>query len=217
MKLNFQYSKEKDIWCILNKGKSSNNSQAPTKVYGLLVESCGENPTAEDVSAFVDKYISENNIKVEDCIVEYQNNWESVADEYQKRAEEVFGCSIPGDVTVYLTINNRCPYDIENNSFFVSVSNEFPTKTIVHELWHFYTWYGLGADQLQKLGKEKYNDLKESLTVLLNIECKDLLPEGVQDSGYPQHKELREKIIELWAKEKNIHKLWETLATKMLE
>ena len=52
MELNFQYSKEKDIWCILNKGKSSNNSQAPTKVYGLHVQSCGENPTAEDFSAF---------------------------------------------------------------------------------------------------------------------------------------------------------------------
>jgi hypothetical protein len=40
----------------------------------------------------------------------------------------------------------------------------------MHELWHFYTWYGLGVDQEERLGKEKYNDLKEALTVLINIE-----------------------------------------------
>ena len=57
-----------------------------------------------------------------------------------------------------------------------------------YNLWHFYTWYGLGADQEQKLGKQKYNDLKEALTVLLNVECKDLMPEGVSDGGYPSTK-----------------------------
>ena len=81
----------------------------------------------------------------------------------------------------------------------------------MHELWHFYTWYSLGIDQEEKLGKQKYNNIKEALTVLLNVECKDLMLEGAYDSGYPQHKELRDKIIELWEKEKNISKLWEQI------
>jgi hypothetical protein len=81
----------------------------------------------------------------------------------------------------------------------------------MHELWHFYTWYGLGADQEEKIGKQKYNDLKEALTVLLNVECEDLLPEGVIDTGYPQHQEIREKILQYWEKEKNIKNLWNYL------
>jgi hypothetical protein len=32
----------------------------------------------------------------------------------------------------------------------------------MHELWHFYTWYGLGAGEEARLGKERYNTLKEA-------------------------------------------------------
>lgn len=210
MRLTFTYDKEKDIWCLLNKGKSSNNSQSPTKVYEQLVAAAGENPTPEQTSEFIDKYLAENNIDLDARIRELENSWAKLADEYQTRAEQIFGTTLSADITVYLTINNRCPYDITNDSFFVSLSNESPTRTIMHELWHFYTWYELGAGELEKLGNEKYNDLKESLTVLLNIECKDLLPEGVEDTGYPQHAELRKRIVELWSQEKDIRKVWET-------
>jgi hypothetical protein len=81
----------------------------------------------------------------------------------------------------------------------------------MHELWHFYTWYGLGENQEEELGKEKFNDLKEALTVLLNVECKDLMPEGVIDVGYPQHQEIREEILKYWANDKNINSLWNFL------
>ena len=81
----------------------------------------------------------------------------------------------------------------------------------MHELWHFYTWYGLGVGQEEKLGKQKYNDLKESLTVLLNKECADLFPIDFTDKGYPQHKELREKILKFWSNDKNVFNLWKYL------
>ena len=142
----------------------------------------------------------------------FQKDWEIIGDIFQNIAEIIFGITISRDITVYLTINERCPYDIENNFFFVSMSiSSSVRKTIMHELWHFYTWHGLGAKELEKLGVQKYNDLKEALTVLLNVECKDLLPEGIPDMGYPQHKELREKIVEFWKKDKNINNLWEYL------
>lgn len=214
MKLAFTYDRQKDIWCLLNKGKSSNNSSSPTKVYERLVTAVDENPTPEQASEFIDRYLAENNINLHEHIRELENSWSSIESEFHARAERIFGTTIPTDITVYLTINNRCPYDIENNSFFVSLSNESPTRTIMHELWHFYTWYGLGAGELEKLGNEKYNDLKESLTVLLNIECKDLLPEGVEDTGYPQHAEPRKRIVELWSEEKDVRKVWKTLANE---
>ena len=57
MQVNFTYDRIKDIWCLLNKGRSSNNSKNPTKQYEQLVAKFGENPTAEDVAVFVDEYI----------------------------------------------------------------------------------------------------------------------------------------------------------------
>jgi len=214
MTIEFQYNKEKDIWCLLNKGKSSNNSQIATKVYEQLIASHGENLTSDIVADFIQKYISEKQIDLQKCIADYQEDWNSISTEYEKRAEAVFGISLPQNMIGYLTINNRCPYSIENNYFFISVPTVSPRLTIMHELWHFYTWYSLGADQEEKLGKQKYNELKEALTVLLNMECKDLLPEDIYDDGYPQHKEMREEIVEFWSKEKNMHKLWNYLKAK---
>lgn len=43
------------------------------------------------------------------------------------------------------------------------------------------------------------------------MEGKDLLPEAVEDTGYPQHKELREKILKFWEKDRDIVRLWKHL------
>lgn len=211
MKINFQYNKERDVWCLLNKGKSSNNSQNPTGQYKQLVQAYGENPTEESASLFVDKYIEDNKLVIDEYIKQYQTEWDLVAGEYHKRAEAIFGVSLSANVDVYLTINSRCPYHIKENSFYVAFPRKSANSTVMHELWHFYTWYGCGTDQEQVLGKQKYNDIKESLTVLLNVECKDLFPENIFDAGYPQHKEMREKILEYWAKDRNIINLWKFL------
>jgi len=208
MQSHFTYNRDKDVWCLLNKGKSSNNSQTATKVYEELVAAEGNDPTPEAVSKFIDAHIANKGIDIPGLITKFENDWSAVADEYHKRAERVFGKTLSQDVTAYLTVNTRCPYSIENNFFFVSVLNASARKTIMHELWHFYTWQRFGSDYEARLGKQKYNDIKEALTVLLNIECTDLLPEGVTDTGYPQHKELREKIVTIWKDTKDIEKVW---------
>jgi len=211
MTLSFNYNQDKDVWCLLNKGKSSNNSPQPTKVYESLVAKYGDNPSEIDTKSFIDFYFTENNVSIERCIEKYLADWQLVSDEYHKRAKNIFGTELPEDICAYLTINNRNPYSIADSMFYVSVPRETIRKTIMHELWHFYTWYGLGVDQETKLGKEKYNELKESLTVLLNVECGDLLPDGVVDEGYPQHQALRKNISELWSTHKDIKQVWELI------
>ena len=211
MKVIFNYNEEKDIWCLLNYGKSSNNSTTPTKTYEELISFVGENPRKEDASKFIEKYMRDQSVNVQEYINRYQNDWETVADEYQRIAEKIFGVSLPKDVTVYLSINKRCPYNIGGNYFFVPVPAFGQRKIAMHELWHFYTWYKFGITWEEKIGKQKYNDLKEALTVLLNIECKDILPRDIYDLGYPQHKELREKIVQIWLETRDIDKLWERL------
>lgn len=211
MKVIFDYSKDKDVWCLLNKGKSSNNNPNPTKVYELLTAKCGESPTEENTSSFIDTYLAENDASIEAYVAKYTEEWSLVSDEYYKRAEAVFGVVLPQDVTAYLTINNRNPYSITDNLFYVTVPRDTVRKTVMHELWHFYTWYVLGTDKEAIVGKQIYNDLKEALTVLLNVECVDLLPEGISDEGYPQHQELRQSILSMWKTEKDIKTIWNKL------
>lgn len=123
MKVIFEYNVEKDIWCLLNKGKSSNNSQSPTKVYERLVAEYGDNPTHDDAAAFIEKYALDEHIDFQQYAAKYQNEWDAIADEYHKRAEAIFAVSLPNDVRGYLTVNNRCPYSIEDGIFFVSVAS----------------------------------------------------------------------------------------------
>ncbi len=211
MKLNFAYKKDEDIWVLLNKGKSSNNSPNPTKVYEQLVEFAGKNPDKNSTSDFIDKYIQDNNIDINKCIEQYQKDFDKISGNFKKIAEKVFDVSLPKNVTAYLTINNRCPYSVNQNLFFVSISSNTAMKTVMHELWHFYTWYKFGADEQERIGAQKYNDIKEALTVLLNVECKHLLPDNVEDTGYPQHQELRDKIVNLWTKNPDIDFIWKKL------
>jgi hypothetical protein len=125
---------------------------------------------------------------------------------------------IPEGTKAYLTVNNRCPYHIEENMFYATISNPKNVAAIsMHELWHFYTWYKFGKE-LEESGKldwKKYGDIKEALTVLLNSESLNLLPEGEIDNGYPQHKELRERIVELWKQDPDIEFVWNKVWKEM--
>lgn len=212
MKLTFTYERDRDIWCILQYGKTSLNSPLPTKIYEELIKEQGDTPSVKNTSMFIDSYLSTHHINTEQMRDTLQQKWDTISSLYQKKAEEIFGITLTNDVTVYITINDRCPYSIEEDMFFVSLAYPHAAnKTAMHELWHFYTWYKYGVEWEAKLGESKYNELKEALTVLLNVECKDLLPEGISDRGYPQHQELRARILELWSKEKNMDTLWQTL------
>ena len=57
----------------------------------------------------------------------------------------------------------------------------------MHELLHFFTWIKYRPLLKAKgVSDEHYNTIKESLTVLLNTEYKDLMGDEF-DKGYPQH------------------------------
>lgn len=212
MKLIFTYNRDRDIWCVLNYGKISTNSPTPTKIYADLTNQYGEHVSKDETNTFIESYTAKNQIDTTAIVQTFQNSWDSISFEYQKRAENIFGIVLPRDVTGYLTINNRCPYSIEHDMFYVSTANQnTANKTAMHELWHFYTWFKYGIEWQEKLGAQKYNEIKESLTVLLNVECKDLLPEDITDNGYPQHQELREKILSIWSQDKNMDRLWHAL------
>lgn len=211
MKVTFKYDLKKDIWCILNYGRSSQNSNTQTKVYEEIVALYGAAFTEDQVTEFLKNYYIQNHIILEEHVASYQKEWEGISQTFKSRAEAIFGSSLSGEITVYLTANNRCPYNLNEKFFFVSVPTYSMRKTVMHELWHFYTWEIFGREEEARLGRLKYNDIKESLTVLLNLEFESLL-EGKMDNGYPQHKELRDKILELYKSGKSVKEIWGLLS-----
>jgi hypothetical protein len=208
MTLLFDYDREKDIWCVLTYGKGAQNTSHITTQYEALLKETAGNPTPENTSQFIDSYLANSNIGIQTYIKKYKDDWETVSLEYRQIAERIFNTSLPRPITAYLTINSRRPYNLKEDYFFLTVPSQSMRRPILHELWHFYTWHAFGKNQKETLGEEKYNMLNEALTVLLNVECNELLPDGILDNGYPQHKKLREKITIFWNRGKNIKELW---------
>lgn len=112
-------------------------------------------------------------------------------------------------VIIYLTTTAKCPYDFsgENKWFMVSFLSH-PLKciiTIVHELMHLHFYENYYEEVCMSLGENKAQDLKESLTVLINLELKGSL--FFEDKGYPNHKELRDFIAKEWNENKDYNLL----------
>lgn len=104
----------------------------------------------------------------------------------------------------FLTTGFMCPYNQKENWFMVSMWHSLPFSmtTICHELLHlqFLHYY---KDYLKERGlnNKQIEDLKESLTFLLNEEeFKGIIL--VEDKGYPAHQKLRRELKKIWQDDK---------------
>jgi hypothetical protein len=210
-KVKFKYDFDKDVSNFIA-GTRAKNSSKPTKFQRSYIDIYGEDYDEEKVRDFLMSYIQESGFEALKYISVIDEDWQKIEEQFFARVEKMFGITYPAtEITAYLTTNQRCTYNISENYFFAYFDSKFPNRTIMHELFHFYTWYAFD-DDLIKAGKNssEYNDIKESLTELLNIEFSDLM-EGAHDDGYPQHIEMREKIRSLWQKEKDLRKVISSL------
>lgn len=205
MKITFSYSLNKDVENFIKSARSVNNKNF-TKLQEVYIEKFGKDFDTAKVKSFIESYNKESKIDFDATIAEIDKKWRTIEGEFIRRAENIFGV-YPSDILAYLSTNSRCTYNTEQNYFFVFIGSTHTNAIIMHELWHFYTGHRLRADLAKDgISSEKYNDIKESLTELLNLECKDLL-EGHEDKGYPQHVAMRESIRKIWAKDKNLDNL----------
>ena len=213
LKVNFIYDLDKDVDNFLRATQSVNNS-APTKLQRLYIEKHDSIYGRETVRAFIETYIRDNHLNIPETAAAIEKGWRSMEEAFISKTEGPFGLTYPIEsITAYLSTNSRCTYNIQDNYFFVFINAKSPNAYIMHELLHFYTWYAF-HDELMKRGidEKRYNDIKESLTELLNIEYVDLM-NGVTDDGYPQHAEMRQKVRELWLTTKNLRRVVLGIAT----
>ena len=214
MNLQFQYDLQKDIRNYQIASQSKNNKQ-PTKMQALYVAEYGETFEDKKLATFITRYIAEQKLDISREIEKINNAWRSIEQECLKKIESIFGIICPLDIVrVFLTTDTRCSYNIEQGYFFVSVSKSFPNKTILHELLHFWTWWVFREKVTSgRMTKGCYNDVKESLTELLNVEFQDVL-DGAHDDGYPQHQEMRAIVHKTWVETRDIKKVF-TAASKL--
>ena len=131
-----------------------------------------------------------------------QKAWNKINDEYFKRLEKMMNKPIfTKEFKCYITTMTRSPYDLEEHKWFMVSFSKGILEALVtcgHELMHlqFHETYWKGIEK--EIGYEKTNDLKESLTVILNIEFADLW--FAFDRGYEMHKDLRDFIEKEWKK-----------------
>lgn len=133
-----------------------------------------------------------------------KKSWKKIEKSYFKRLEKITKHKIYTNRFIcYITTTVKCPYFKKENAFMIGILNSVENilKTIAHEIMHLQFHYYFEDDLRKKISYEKFHDLKEALTVLLNIEFKDL--QIGEDKGYLQHKKFREFIISEWEKQKD--------------
>lgn len=201
----FKYSHRKEYTNFKNTSTSINCSE-PTPVFQTYLKKF-KVFNEKNVVFFVKDYLRENKIEVKEVKSEIVDRWHKVSQQFFIQADKIFGRSLPAKkVTAYLTIDHRCSYNFKKNYFFVRLDSKQTNRIIMHELWHWYFWHNGGREIMEKYGYLIFNDIKESLTVLLNVEFVDLL-NGAIDKGYSQHQLLRKKILNKYKQVKNIYKV----------
>lgn len=204
MNILFAYNREKDVENFIKGAKGANNP-LPTKLHSLYIQKHGEELHENRVNSFIGDYILENNLDIRRIASKIERDWLPIKDAFINRVEDIFKFQYPAEtIMAYLTTSSRCAYNIEDNYFFINMQSKGTNAIIMHEMLHFYTRQVFYREFEDKgFSKQQYSDIKESLTELLNIEFTDLM-EGEEDKGYAQHREMRNKIREIWPEKKDI-------------
>ena len=206
----FKFDKEKDlynIWETCNKNSSWYDHKK--NISSTFLEIC-EGKEFDDCKKELEEYRAKmyNSGMIEIFAESLQKAWNKINDEFFKRLEKITKREFKFEkVNAYITTVMRCPYDYDEPSFMISFFRDLSSvlSTCGHELIHIQFHNTYWADVEKEIGREKTADLKEALTVLLNLEFKDLW--FVEDRGYDVHKELRNFISDEWKKEKDFEKL----------
>ncbi len=209
VKILFKFDKEKDLWNHWHKS-NWNSSWTNFKIHPEIKKIC-EGKEFEECKKDLSNYLLkiQNSEIIVISINSLKEYWKTIEEEFFKRMDNLMKKKFDKDIFAYLTTAGICPYNPDEPSFMFSLFYSLPhqLQTCGHEIMHLYLHKFYWTKIETEIGKEKTEDLKEALTVLLNLEFKDLW--FVEDKGYKPHEELRNFIIDKWKKQKDFEKLLE--------
>ena len=193
-----------NIWDKCNNGTNFGNFKINPKLKEICIGKKFEKAKLELEQYLKPTYDSQYIESFREVI---QKLWDHIEGQFFDRMNFLMKREYKKEIKSYITTLGICPYDPEEPSFMVSLS--YPLQSAIltggHEIMHLYFHEFYWDVVEQKIGPKKTGDLKEALTVLLNLEFRDLWL--TQDFGYDEHKELREFISKTWMEEKDFGKL----------
>ena len=208
-KVTFKFDKEKDLWNHWHKSNWK-SSWADFKIHPGIKKICEGKKfeqCKDELEVYLSKLQESNLIQIE--VSSLEKYWREIEKEFFKRMDNLMKKNFDNDIIAYLTTLGVCPYDPDEPSFMFSFFYSLPhqLQTCGHEIMHLYFHKFYWDKVKSQIGKEKTGDLKEALSVLLNVEFRDLW--FAKDYGYESHKELRDFILKEWKEEKDFEKLLE--------
>ncbi len=213
--VTFYFDKEKDLINIYNACNSQKKWGETLNIQKHLLDTCKGKTYDLCKNELVEQREQLYNSKLILIFIGALTKcWEEIENEYFKRLGFIIKHKTLLKADGYITTIGKCPYNPKDNSFMVCLFSNLPQamKNTGHEIFHLHFHKYFFADIEKQIGREKTHDLKEALTILLNLEFKDLW--FADDKGYPNHKELREFIEQEWKKEKNFSRLLEKLVKR---
>lgn len=203
MEIIFKYDLKME-WDNLHKGLESKNNPVLPRIAAEMIEKNVDLENKNQVLNFIEDKIVKDNIDIEKQKQLIAQCWQIIEKEAIERMDKLFQGTLRSGIIGYLTLNQRCAYDIDKNYFYININAQNTNSIILHELLHFYTArYIQPLFKKEKLNGVNYNDFKEALTFLLNTNFSDLLG-GSKDEGYEKQKKLRIYLEKTWPKFDNI-------------
>jgi hypothetical protein len=149
---------------------------------------------SQAVAKFALNLAADSGIAMESDVARIEASWRRVEEEAIAGLGKMFDTAWqPGELVAYLTLSTRCPYEFPSH-FWIYQATTSPVRGCLHELQHFYA-HQLILPVFEKAARvDRFNDFKEALTALLNIDFADIMEKP--DEGYPRHQELRQKLAE---------------------
>ncbi|MCK6462432.1 MAG: hypothetical protein L6Q29_01265 [Candidatus Pacebacteria bacterium] len=223
LNLNFLYNREKDALNWVNTAKDTNppfgfsyeTSVAPIPE-NLLKEitALDEKEAIEKVLKYFSGNIGNKRQELKEEFIDYyikalDSHWQKHGEELSKKIEKIFGKFKTQQCDVFLTTLYVCDYNYKEKYFYLSLYHSLAKNftIIAHELSHF-LFYDYFQDYFtkNKISQNLFQDIKESATILLNIEeFNNLLL--IEDVGYEPHQKLRNEILLSWQKHNNLKKV----------
>lgn len=209
-KVKFIFNKEKDLFNLWQTCSARSYGRDFSKNLPELIVNYCKNKSYNRCKKFLEQKHSAiySSGYIEIFVIAVNKSWKLVEKEYFKRLEKITGKKLKAKtIRAYSTLAGRCPYDPKESSFMFNFFSSIPSvlATAGHEIFHLHFHENYFKDVEKVLGNRKTHDLKEALTVLLNLEFKDLW--FILDKGYDSHKELRVFIEEQWKQDKNFNNL----------
>ena len=155
----------------------------PEQFKNNLLKAKGENEARKVIKEFIIPYLPNRKISYKHLAITIEKVWTSRKSDIIKQLEDIYGETFPfNKITVYLSSLPICPYNYKDKWFMLYANTPIDRQMsiIKHELNHFMFYYYFPTKELC-LDNNKYESLKEALTVLSNEE----------EVGYPNQQKIR--------------------------